>query len=93
VGKSEERDRVRDPYPYLRVSARPGKPGSGPPAIAALVLGIFYRRARRLDHNFEPGRAIDLDEWKKRDLLVNIGEKRMSEPLDDTATWIRRCWA
>lgn len=49
-------------------------------------------RYRRLDYSFAPGHAIDLDEWKKRDVLVNIGEKRMSAVLDNAATWLRQLW-
>jgi len=49
-------------------------------------------RYLRLDHSFAPGQAIDLDEWRKRDDLVNIGEQRMSTALDDAAGWLHRHW-
>lgn len=41
------------------------------------MLGDRYHR---LDYSFSPGRAIDLDDYKKRDRLVEIAETRMGQP-------------
>jgi patatin-like phospholipase/acyl hydrolase len=53
------------------------------------MLGDRYHR---LDYTFAPGYEIDIDEFPKRDRLVDIGENRMGSELASTADWLGSHW-
>ena len=53
---------------------------------------ILGKRYQRLNYTFPPGREIELDEYEKRDRLVDIGENHMGPELSRTARWLKREW-
>ena len=56
---------------------------------AQQILGDRYHR---LDYTFPPGQEAPLDDWRSRDLLVEVGESMMGEALEDTAVWLEEQW-
>ena len=53
------------------------------------LLGDSYRK---VNFTFPPKKEIGLDEYKKRDRLVEIGETLMNSELDKTAQWLEKNW-
>lgn len=53
---------------------------------------LLGRRYLRLNHIFPPGREVDLDDWRARDRLVEIGETGMDSELEKASAWLRRYW-
>ncbi len=53
------------------------------------MLGENYHR---LDYTFPDGNSIAMDEWKKRDRLIEIGRKEMAEDLERAAGWLTDHW-
>ncbi|HEX4939460.1 MAG TPA: patatin-like phospholipase family protein [Candidatus Kapabacteria bacterium] len=53
------------------------------------LLGTHYSR---LNYSFPAGRDVALDDWRQRDYLVEVGERRMDAELDQTALWLKNHW-
>lgn len=53
------------------------------------LLGNQYQR---LNYSYGQDEVVDLDDWRKRDLLVSIAENKMSAELDRCARWLERHW-
>jgi len=53
---------------------------------------MLGERYHRLDYFFPPGQAIDLDDYKKRDRLVEIAETRMGQQLAEAVAWLGSRW-
>ena len=53
---------------------------------------ILRKRYHRLNYTFPPGEEIELDDHKRIDELLRIGEEKMSKELNDTAEWLRSHW-
>jgi len=53
------------------------------------MLGASYHR---INYTFPDGKGIELDEWKKRDRLVEIGRKEMTDKLSAAADWLVKYW-
>lgn len=53
---------------------------------------ILGERYHRLNYTFLPGQEIDMDEYKKRDKLVEIAEKKMNTQLNNAVDWLKENW-
>ncbi|QXD16119.1 patatin-like phospholipase family protein [Rhodocaloribacter litoris] len=53
---------------------------------------LLGERYRRLNHVFRSTDEIELDDWKARDRLVQIGEETMKEEVAATARWLEKYW-
>ena len=53
------------------------------------LLGNQYHR---LNYSYGHQEEVDIDDWRKRDLLVAIGEQKMQAELDRCARWLERQW-
>lgn len=53
------------------------------------LLGAGYHR---LNYSYEVDEVVDIDDWRKRDLLVDIAEQRMTAELDRCARWLEHHW-
>lgn len=53
------------------------------------LLGARYHR---LQYYFEPGTGIRLDDWRRRDELLDIAARRMLLELDAAQDWLAHSW-